>query len=243
MQKPLSVRKCTREGLFCIDNIAVVWYHKTTINYSIWRQCMRRFSEYISSQFSNPRGVVGKICCMLMNLLNQAMYRKVLSVVSLAEQAKVLDIGYGNGYLIEQLYQNYHPDIYGIDISEDMKRNAEKRNQDAVKSGKLHLEVGDCCQLPYADALFDAVTSINTIYFWRNPLLGLQEIHRTLRSGGVFYNVVYTKEWLQQISYTRTGFQFFEPEDFLELGKKAGFAEMSIRQIANGKSYMVVYKK
>ena len=204
---------------------------------------MIRFSEYIGSQFGNPRGIIGKCCCLIMNIINQAMYRNVVSNIHLNEQAKVLDIGYGNGYLIEQLYKRYQASIFGIDISEDMKKSAEMRNQIGIDVGKIHLSIGDCCQLNYENDFFDVVTSINTIYFWNDPLKGLQEIFRTLKSSGVFYNVVYTKEWLQKLSYTQKGFKFFEPEDFIKSGKQVGFTEVHIQDIVKGKSFMVVYRK
>lgn len=60
---------------------------------------------------------------------------------------------------------------------------------------------------------------------------------------GAFYNVVYTKEWLQKLSYTKTGFRFFEREDFLQLGKQAGFSEVRIQDIVKGKSFVIIYKK
>ncbi|MBQ8297160.1 MAG: class I SAM-dependent methyltransferase [Ruminococcus sp.] len=204
---------------------------------------MGKFTEYIGSQFGNPRGFVGKCCCVIMNIINKAMYRRIVSAVCLTEHSKALDIGYGNGYLIEQLYKKYHSEIYGIDISEDMKNHAEKRNRRALIDGKLHLETGDCCNMRYDDCFFDAVTSVNTVYFWSDTVQGLKEIHRTLKADGVFCNVVYTKEWLQSLAYTKKGFKFFEREDFIRQGKQAGFTEVSIQEISKGKSFMVIYRK
>lgn len=204
---------------------------------------MSKITEYIGSQFGNPRGIIGKCCCILMNVINKPMYQKTVSSIKLKENATVLDIGYGNGYLIKKIYKIYQPTIYGIDISEDVKRLAEKRNKTGVLEGKIHLEIGDCCQLSYEDTIFDAVTSINTIYFWEDTLKGLQEIHRTLKQNGRFYNVVYTKEWLQKLSYTKKGFLLFEKEDFIELGNQAGYCEVEIIDIVKGKSFLVIYKK
>lgn len=204
---------------------------------------MSKFSEYIGSQFGNPRGVVGSVCCLIMNIINNAMYRGVMSNMRLTEQSKVLDVGYGNGYLIKKLYKRYRPDIYGIDISEDMKLSAENRNRRAVESGKVHLTVGDCCRLEYGDDFFDAVTSVNTIYFWDDTLKGLREILRTLKPGGVFYNAVYTKKFLQKLSYTKTGFKFFEREDYIALGKQAGFSEVEVLEVAKGRSLVVEFRK
>lgn len=171
---------------------------------------MSKFTEYIGSQFGNPRGIIGKCCCLLMNSINRAMYRSVATSFTLNEKSKVLDIGYGNGYLIEQIYKKYKPDIFGIDISEDMMKIATKRNHKAVENGKIKLRVGDCCELDFENNKF---------------------------------NVVYSKEWLEKFSYTEKGFKLFNKDEFVALGEKVGFSNISIKQISKGKSYIVQYRK
>ena len=168
---------------------------------------MRKFTEYIGKQFGNPHGFVGKVCCIIMNIINRAMYKKTVSLLNISDNDNVLDIGYGNGYLLKCIYKKAKANLYGIDISEDMKILAGKRNKKAVSDAKLFLEVGDCCNLKYDEKYFDAVTSINTVYFWSDTIKGLSEIYRTLKEGASFYNVVYTKEWLDKLSYTQKGFK------------------------------------
>lgn len=148
---------------------------------------MSKFTEYIGSQFGNPRGIIGKICCILMNIINKKMYKRTVSLISISSNANSLDIGYGNGYFLKQLYKTHRPNMYGIDISEDIKKQASKRNYLADGAGKLHLTVGDCCDLPYDNNYFDVVTSINTIYFWNDTVKGLSEINRVLKPGGSFF--------------------------------------------------------
>ncbi|MGN0666247.1 MAG: class I SAM-dependent methyltransferase [Huintestinicola sp.] len=204
---------------------------------------MGKFTEYIGEQFGNPHGFIGKICCVIMNVINRPMYRKTVSLLNVKPDERVLDIGYGNGYLHELIYKKTKADLHGIDISEDMMTQAKKRNRKPLNDGKLFLEVGDCCKLKYADNYFSAVTSINTVYFWTDTLKGLSEIHRTLKNNASFYNVVYTKEWLDKLSYTEKGFKKFEPEQLIELGRKAGFEKIEVKEIVNGKSFAVIYTK
>lgn len=204
---------------------------------------MGKFSEYIGSQFGNPRGPIGLCCCLIMNSINRAMYHGVIREMEQTEPEKVLDIGYGNGYLLQKIFDRYGADLSGIDISEDMMSSARKRNQKAARAGRLHLTVGDCCALEFAEKSFDAVTSVNTIYFWSDARKGLQEVQRVLKEGGCFYNAVYSREWLQKLSYTKKGFRFFEQEELLRLGKEAGFSEVTIRDISAEKSYLVICKK
>lgn len=204
---------------------------------------MSRFSEYIGSQFGNPRGVIGRACCIIMNVINRAMYVKTVSLIHVSPDQKVLDIGYGNGFLLKCLDKKQKPELYGIDISADMLPTATKRNRKAQKAGRLHLETGDCCDLQFEENTFAAVSSINTVYFWSDTVKGLSEIYRVLLPGACFYNVVYTKEWLDKLAYTKKGFTKYEPEELVRLGKQAGFRHIEVKPIVKGKSFVVVYKK
>lgn len=204
---------------------------------------MSKFTEYIGKQFGDPHGFVGKVCCIIMNVINKRMYLKVVDEVRLSGGEKLLDIGYGNGYLLQKLYKKAKAELYGIDISEDMKTQAENRCKNAKSDGRLFLRVGDCCDLPYDDEMFSAVTSVNTVYFWSDTVKGLSEIRRTLKTGGSFYNIVYTKEFLDKLSYTKKGFRKFSPEELTELGRKSGFDNIEVSDIIKGKSFAVIYTK
>ena len=204
---------------------------------------MSKFSEYIGSQFGNPRGLIGKICCIGMNIINKPMYRNTVAQMNFDKGDKILDIGYGNGFLLHEIYKKNQVDMYGIDISEDMKKTALKRNNRALKSGQLFLEIGDCCDLPYKNDMFSAVSSINTIYFWSDTAKGLSEIRRVLKKGKSFYNLIYTKEWFGESSVTEKGFKKFDADELVELGKEAGFEKVEVRDVVKGKSLMVIYTK
>ncbi len=203
---------------------------------------MNRFTSYIGGQFGNPQGFMGKIVCLIMNIINRPMYIKTASALRLNENSKLLDIGYGNGYLLNLIYKKYKCNLYGIDISDDMMTLAKKRNSQAMAEGRLKLSVGDCCNIGYKSDFFDAVTSINTVYFWADMVKGLQEIRRCLKSGGCFFNVVYTKEWLDKLEYTKD-FKKYSPAELVQAGYNAGFSRVAVRDIVNGKSFVVVYKK
>ena len=204
---------------------------------------MSKFTEYIGSQFGNPRGIIGKICCLIMNIINRSMYKRTVVLIDISDKDKILDIGYGNGYLLKLIDKKYSLDMYGIDISEDMKIQAIRKNRKALQDKRLHLEVGDCCNLPYESNCFSVITSINTVYFWNDTVKGLSEIKRCLKNGGVFYNAVYSKKWLDSLSYTKKGFKKFEPYQLIEFGNQAGFENVEVQEIIKGKSFVVIYRK
>lgn len=182
-----------------------------------------------------------------MNIINRKMYKNIIKYTLLSgssgSRLKILDIGYGNGYLIYELYKKSKADIAGIDISEDMKKAAIKKNYKGVITGRVLLKTGDCCNLGFKDNTFDIITSVNTIYFWKDTKKGMSEIYRVLKPGGIFYNAVYLKEFLQKFPYTYGIFNFFTKKDYIDIGKEAGFTKSGIKEIAVSKSYLIRYKK
>ncbi|MCQ2125310.1 MAG: class I SAM-dependent methyltransferase [Fibrobacter sp.] len=82
------------------------------------------------------------VCCVIMNVINRAMYKNTIALVDVSPDDKVLDIGFGNGYLLQLLYNKSKCDMFGIDISEDMVAAATSRNAHANRDGKLHLQCG-----------------------------------------------------------------------------------------------------
>ena len=197
----------------------------------------------IGQQFGKPRGFIGRVCCRLMNCINSKMYKSVINQVTADANATILDVGYGNGYLLKKLYKKFGCNLYGIEVSTDVKKIAEKCNTKGIKKGKIKLLYADCCDMPFEEEIFDSVATVNTIYFWDDTEKGLSEIRKVLKTGGKFYNAVYSKEWLQKLPYTKEGFKFFDKEDFIRLGQEAGFTEVEIKDIKKGKNFLVVFTK
>jgi ubiquinone/menaquinone biosynthesis C-methylase UbiE len=95
----------------------------------------------------------------------------------LADDASVLDIGCGKGFMLHDFKLLYPAiTVAGIDISEYAIANA-------IETMKPFVQVGNAKELPFRDKSFDLVTAINTIH---NLPLGeckqaLREIERVSR--------------------------------------------------------------
>ena len=63
------------------------------------------------------------------------------------------------------------------------------------------------------------------------------------REIGVFYNAVLTKESLDNVFYTKNGFKKFEAEEYVQMGKEAGFSHISISPLGNKYGMLIEYKK
>ena len=204
---------------------------------------MSKFGDYWASQCGNPRGVVGSIMTWAMNRVNNGMYHGMIEHMKLSEDVKILDVGFGNGYLEKLIYKKVKCSIYGIDISKDMVKSASAKNKKGIANGDIHLSVGDCCNLTFENNSFDIVATMNTIYFWDDAIQGLQEIYRGLSEHGVFYNAVLTKESLDKVFYTKNGFKKFDQKEYVEMGKRVGFKNISFKNLGDKYGLLVIYEK
>lgn len=64
-----------------------------------------------------------------------------------------------------------------------------------------------------------------------------------MKEGKSFYNLIYTKEWFGESSFTKNCFKKFDVDELIELGKEAGFEKVEVRDVVKGKSLMVIYTK
>ena len=66
------------------------------------------FIQYVGKNFGNPNGVGGIISTKIMNIINQRQYYSVLENIELEPNNNILDIGFGNGYLIKKLFKKIY---------------------------------------------------------------------------------------------------------------------------------------
>lgn len=204
---------------------------------------MSKIGDYFASQCGNPHGLIGRLMTWAMNRANNVMYQGIVHELQLTPKTKLLDVGFGNGYLEKLIVRKCRCFITGIDISEDMVRKAAASNRRFVDSGNMRFQLGDCCELSFPDKSFDVVTTMNTIYFWNDTAKGMAEIYRVLKDDGIFYNAVISKENLDQFFYTKNGFQKFTKEEYIELGKKAGFRRIQIKKSGSHYGLLIIYRK
>ena len=79
-----------------------------------------------------------------------------LDFAGLGEGERVLDVGCGNGSLTFAIAERPVAAVTGIDLTEAYVAYARERNRD----GRVTLEAGDACALPYDDASFDRALSM-----------------------------------------------------------------------------------
>jgi ubiquinone/menaquinone biosynthesis C-methylase UbiE len=204
---------------------------------------MKTIYKYISGQFGMPTGFGGRVSTFIMNCMNRKLYRAVINNLGICETDTVLEIGFGNGYLIRMLANRRLQKLYGIEISPDMLNIAARKNRKMIDREKIRLKLADVVDLPFGHSSFDRVYTVNTVYFWSDIGKGLSEIKRVLKPGGTFLNVIYLKEYLDRLPITRYGFTKFTVEQIIRATTESGLKTVSIVEIEPRKSICVVAKK
>jgi len=190
--------------------------------------------SYWGAQFRNPRGIGGRIAAYAMNRMNGPLYDAVAGEVR--NDIDVLDIGFGNGYMLGRLLESTDSTFFGMDISLDMVKLAGKKNKRYVREGRLTLAEASVDRIPF-DTGFDLIYTINTVYFWNDLKAGLAEIYSKLRENGEFLNVCYTKKMLDRLKQAGTYMKYTE-EELLEAAREAGFGA-EIVPIEEGRSFFL----
>lgn len=101
------------------------------------------------------------------------------------ENLRVLDAGCGAGPWSIYAAQK-GAEVFGIDIQENMIKQARSLAEKEVTMQPIHFQVGSVGALPYSDNFFDCAVSINVGCNLPQEVFikHFQELYRTLKSGG-----------------------------------------------------------
>ena len=199
--------------------------------------------KYIAKQFGNPAGFGGKISTFVMNRLNQKQYKAVVESIDIQATDTILDIGFGNGYLLRRLAKQNPHKIYGIEISQDMLKVAARKSRKKIEQGKIQLMLADVQNIPLEDSSIDKAYTVNTVYFWQDVHQVFSEIRRILKPNGVFLNVLYVKEWLEKLPIARYGYSKYTTEQIEKITAESGLKIERIFEIEHEKSICIIAKK
>lgn len=198
---------------------------------------MQFLDRLIGKQIRKPSGILGSFLGHIMASDHIALTSWTLGHLGIRNVDHVLDIGCGSGLAIKMLSDTVtEGKIIGIDYSPVMLRQAEKRNRQGVREGKIAIHHGNVSQLPFSDDSFDKVCAIETFYFWPDPSENLKEVGRVLRPGGTAAIAMeISKEGTNRSAISdnaqRLGFPIYSGEEMKDLLSTAGFMDVSYEAI------------
>ncbi|UQB69635.1 class I SAM-dependent methyltransferase [Epilithonimonas zeae] len=180
--------------------------------------------KILAQQLSNPEGETGREVAKMMNETNISMTKESIKALHLKDNEKILELGHGNaGHLSYLLDFADNIQYTGLEISQTMKSEAENINSKYLSQAEFHLYDGN--KIPFENETFDKVMTVNTIYFWENPVEFFNEIYRVLTKDGSFVLTFAKKDFMKNLPFT-ADFKLYNYEDVEELVSQTNFKRM-----------------
>lgn len=198
-------------------------------------------SKFISAQLAKPSGFFGRMfTAHWLEKNNQLMNELTLKNLALGTNDHLLEIGFGSGYLIDKILRdNLCQRVCGGDFSEDMLILAKHRFRQEIDSGRLDIQFADVVALPYPNAHFSAVCSVNTIYFWPDITAALLECRRVLQSNGRIALCFNDKSDMQKWPGHVHGFTLYEVNEIENLLSTCDFTQIQVHSDRDSKQGVI----
>ena len=153
----------------------------------------------------------------------------------LKDRAKLkwLDIGCGLGYLVKELIEE-GIDVYGIEISEYALKDSLVKER---------IKYGSITNIPFHNNSFDVISAFDVLEHIhpRDTLRAIHEVHRVLKSGGIFImttpNPCYFGDWI----YDLTHINVRPPKYWKMILENQGF-KVKMKYVPSFLKYYIIYK-
>ena len=146
-----------------------------------------RIIRRVRAQFARPTGLSGRVVGWIMASRASNRRRNVwtVSLLDVQRHDRVLEIGFGPGIAVREIsrlaVEGY---VCGLDHSEEMLRQATRRNAAAIRTRRVDLRLGSVDCLPVFAEPFDKVLAVNAIMFWDQTIDRLEDLRLVMRPGG-----------------------------------------------------------
>lgn len=229
-----------------ITNIRYKWLiekrNKDMKSFRVGAEDMIKYSsekcmEEDTTQKGNPRKPQGKEGAEMLKRMNESHSRVTvwaLEFFDFKENDQILDIGCGGGAALRRMSENIRSGhLTGVDYSPVSVKLSQELNEPDILNGKMEIIEASVEHLPFEDEKFDKIITVESFYFWPEPVNNLTEVLRILKKNGVFLLVadIYNKDSLgEQALENIEKYQLFNPtpDEFQEMFKKAGFSGVKI---------------
>ena len=162
---------------------------------------------------------------------------------------KVLDVATGTAdFAIQSVKSNLQAnEIIGVDISEGMLEVGRKKIKEKGIDHIIQLRRGDSEQLPFEEKTFDAYTVAFGVRNFENLELGMSDMLRVLKSGGVGVVLEFSKPTVFPIKQLfRFYFRFIMPTVGKWISKDSRaytYLPESVDAFPSGSAFLDVMKK
>jgi len=183
---------------------------------------------------------------ILSDSLHSKLTRESIKLLDLEKKNRVLELGHGCcdhlNFLMEQAIELKY---FGMEVSENIVQEASVINKTYIDEAKALFQVYDGENIPYVQNMFDRILSINTIYYWKNPLEYINELFRSLKPGGKCVVSFSDTTFLEQLPILedKNVYSFYDLESFNQIIESSDFKMHEVSETADGFIVAVLKKK
>jgi ubiquinone/menaquinone biosynthesis C-methylase UbiE len=182
---------------------------------------------------ARPTGEYGARMLRRMNDSHAEVTDWALDYLDFDSSDSVLDIGCGGGATMRRISERMGEGtghVTGLDYSEVSCEESRLYNASDIEQGRMSVVQASVADMPFDDASFDLIVTVESFYFWPNPQESLAEVRRVLKRGGRFALVadIYGKpdlpdDVLENIE--KYSLNVPTPDEYRALFDAAGFSE------------------
>ncbi|MEL7835171.1 class I SAM-dependent methyltransferase [Fodinibius sp. Rm-B-1B1-1] len=174
--------------------------------------------QELARQLRTPKGQEGIAMGQKMNETNIGMTLAAIDALDISNGDILLEIGHGNAGHVEKILSRAGDLRYfGLDISETMKREAQRINKKYINNQQASFHLYDGHRFPFSDVTFHKAMTVNTIYFWEKPSAILKEVYRVLQPQGYFSIGFAQKNFMKQLPFVEYGFKLYNTSEVRKL--------------------------
>ena len=168
--------------------------------------------------------------------------KKLLSLIFVPTNGKVLDVGCGSGSFLNMISKQFDFEGYGVDISENILKTAQ------ISNPTMHFETAISESIPFNNESFDVMTTNLSYHHFENVGAFAQEAFRLLKPKGLIYiNEMYSPEFLRGflnvfVPLIPAGcIKIFSPDEIINNFETNGFKKYSFDK--SGHIQIIAFQK
>lgn len=183
---------------------------------------------------AKPSGRAGEDMLRYMNEEHSDLTEWALSLLDYGRKDRILDIGCGGGATLGRLAALVpEGHLTGVDYSDVSVSLASKINEEHIRAGRMEIVKASVLNLPFETGSFDRAVTVESFYFWPEPVKSLSEVRRILKPGGRFMLVSEIYERPDLTEHCRDNIARYKMnvpgmEEFRSLFSEAGFSDIEM---------------
>ncbi len=187
-------------------------------------------SKLMARELGRPSWLTAWLAASVWNRRNRALNLATLDALALSPVDRVLEIGFGGGFLLRQMTNAQSGGwLAGVDISPAMVELGNRRFREEIKAGRMRIALAPAEELPFPPGTFTRVCSVNSIFYWEQVEHAFQEIKRVLLPAGRLVLCFTRRDSLEYKTFT-DHIHLFDPQEVLALLRANGFRDCSLQE-------------